>query len=278
MVRSISAYIKADYSDNKHTRGSPCPSTAIAAYADLPPPSTQEQPQSPGSSGVSSLPITYFVSYHSDKLLAAGSRVVPRRGSHHEPVQGQATSLGFDAIRGHSTSIPDDFYPHLSKEQSSDSITSGKPSPHNDLMTLSVGDGIFCRKVTGRPPKRSRTELGGCDLERSSHELARSPSVVPESEDLSSDTGDSESESGSDTENVQDLGDRWEYRRIVARRIGPTGRRETLLEWEPTWEPEDEVGDVKRALRRYAKERRGPQGLAEELCPNCGAKKRKYDA
>lgn len=102
--------------------------------------------------------------------------------------------------------------------------------------------------------------------------------MVPQLEGLDYDTGDSKSESGSDIGDVQDLEDRWVYRRIVARRIGPTGRREALLEWKTTWEPEDEVGDVKRALRRYAKERRQSQSPAEKACPNCGAKKRKYHA
>lgn len=130
----------------------------------------------------------------------------------------------------------------------------------------------------GWPPKRSKTELDGCYLERSSHELAQSPPpLVPESEDLGSDVGDPESESESDAENLQDL-NLWEYRRILECRITPTGRPEALLEWEPTWVPEDEVGDLKRALRRYAKERRGVQSPAKNSCPNCGAKKLKYDA
>ena len=101
---------------------------------------------------------------------------------------------------------------------------------------------------------------------------------MTELEDLSSDTGHLESESEFDAKNLQDLGDQWEYRRIVARQIGSTGHREALLEWEPTWVPEEEVGDLKRALRRYAKERRESQSLAKTACPNCGAKKRKYDA
>ncbi|KUL81634.1 hypothetical protein ZTR_09655 [Talaromyces verruculosus] len=206
---------------------------------------------------------------------AAVNRVDPQRGSHHQPVQGQATSLGFDALHDHSTPIPDDFDSYLSKKQSSGSITSNKPWPKN-LMTLSVGDGIFDRKVAGRPPKRSRTELDGCYLEKSNHELAKSPSMAPGSEDLGPDNEDSES--ASDTENGQDLGDRWEYRRIVARRIDSSGRRMAQVEWKNTWEPEDELDGLKRALRRYAKERRGSQSPTRGLCPNCGAKKRKYDA
>lgn len=219
--------------------------------------------------------------YHSDKLLAARNRVDPRRGSHHEPVQGQATSLGFDAIRDQSTFIPafilDGFDSHLPEKQSSGSITNEEPSPNN-LMILSVGDGIFDHEVAGRPPKRSKTELGGFYLERNSHELAKSPCVVPESEDLGSDTEDSESESESDTDSGQDLGDRWEYHRILARRIDSSGRRMALLEWKPTWEHEDQLDGLKRALRRYAKDRQGIQNRAKELCPSCGAKKRKYDA
>jgi ribosomal protein L32 len=101
---------------------------------------------------------------------------------------------------------------------------------------------------------------------------------MPELEDLGSDTGYSEPESESDAGNLRGLGDRWEYRRIVARRFDSTGRREALLEWEPTWVPEDEVGGLKRALRRYAKERRERQSPAAKACSNCGAKKRKYHA
>lgn len=222
--------MEADYSDDNHTQGSLCSSTAMATYADHPPPSTRGQSQSPGSSGVPYAPYT-LTFYHSDKVLAAGNQVDPRRGSHHKLVQGQATSLGFDAIRDQSTVIP-----------------------------------TFIE------------DLGGRYLQRSNHEPTKPPSVVPESEDLGSDTGDSKSESESDAEHLQDLGDRWEYRRIVARRIGSTGRREALLEWEPTWEVEEEVGDLKRALRRYAKERRESQNPAEKACPSCGAKKRKYHA
>jgi hypothetical protein len=66
-------------------------------------------------------------------------------------------------------------------------------------MTLSDGDSIFNYKMAGRSPKRSKTELGGCYLERSSHELTKSPSVVPKSKDFGADTEDSES----DTNNGQ---------------------------------------------------------------------------
>lgn len=111
-------------------------------------------------------------------------------------------------------------------------------------------------------------------LEPNTHELTKSSSLVPKSEDLGSDTEDSES----DTENVQDLGYRWEYRRIVARRIDSTGRRMALVEWENTWEPELGLNGLKKALRQYAKERREYQSPTSEVCSNCGAKKRKYDA
>ncbi|KAI7968989.1 hypothetical protein EIK77_000874 [Talaromyces pinophilus] len=101
-------------------------------------------------------------------------------------------------------------------------------------MTISVGDGTFDYEVGDRPPKRSRTELGRHYLEHSNHEIAQSPSIVPKSEDFGSNTGDSEPESESDAENLQDLGDRWEYRRIVARRINSSGRRMAQVEWKNT--------------------------------------------
>jgi ribosome modulation factor len=44
------------------------------------------------------------------------------------------------------------------------------------------------------------------------------------------------------------------------------------------WEHENQLDGLKRALYRYAKERQGIQNQAKEMCPNCGAKKRKYDA
>lgn len=119
-----------------------------------------------------------LILYHSDNILTAENRVGPRHGSHHGPIEGQATPLGFDTIRDYSASIPEGFGSHLSKNRSSGSITSEEPSPNN-VKTLSVGDGIFSRKVAGWSPKRSRTELCGCYLERSNHELAKSPSVVP---------------------------------------------------------------------------------------------------
>jgi hypothetical protein len=105
-------------------------------------------------------------------MLAAENRVGPRRGSHHGPIEGQATSLGLDTIRDDSASIPDGFDSHLSKKQSSGSITSEEPSP-NKLMTSSVADGIFSREVAGRSPKRSRTELSGCYVEQSNQVLRR---------------------------------------------------------------------------------------------------------
>lgn len=42
--------------------------------------------------------------------------------------------------------------------------------------------------------------------------------------------------------------------------------------------PKEDISDLKRALRRYAKERRGVKKPTKELCLECGAKKRKYDA
>ena len=81
--------------------------------------------------------------------------------------------------------------------------------------------------MAGRPPKRSRTELSGRYLERSNYELAKSP----------------------------DTGHRWAYRRIMARRIDSSGRRMAMAEWENTWEPEDELDGLVKALRRYARER-----------------------
>ncbi|KUL81609.1 hypothetical protein ZTR_10657 [Talaromyces verruculosus] len=252
--------MEADYSDDNHTQGNLCPSAATATYADLPPPSTRGQSQSPGSSGVPFASYTLIL-YHSNQVLAARNRVNLQHGS-----------LSFDAIYEQSTSIPvlipDDFDSQLSKKQSSGSIISNEFSPDNNLMTISVGDGIFDCEVGDRPPKRSRTELGGHYLEHSNHEIAVSPSVVPESEDFGSKTGDSGPESESDAENLQDLGDRWEYRRIVARRINSSGRRMAQVEWKNTWEPEDELNGLKSALRRYAKERRGIQSPAKE-CPNC---------
>jgi hypothetical protein len=206
--------------------------------------------------------------YHSE------NRASPRRGSHHGPIEGQATSLGFDTIRDYSASVPDGFDSHLSKKQPPGSTTSEELSPNN-LMTLSVGDGIFSRKVAGRSPKRSRTELSGCYLERSNHELAKSPSVLPELEDLGLDNGISESASG--TENGQDSGHRWAYRRIVARRIDPSGRRMAMVEWENTWEPEDELDGLKEALRQYARERRERHD-SEETYPKCRPRKRKCSA
>lgn len=208
-------------------------------------------------------------------MRVAENLVGPRRGSHHGPIKGQATTpVGLDTIRDDSASIPEGFDSHLLKKQSSGSITSEEPSPNN-LMTLSLGDDIYGRKVAGRSPKRSRTELSGCYLERSNQELAKSPSVVPESEDLGPDNDTSGP--AFDATNGRDPGHRWAYRRIVARRIDSSGRRMAMVEWENTWEPEDELDGLKEALRQYARERRERQDL-EETSPKCRLRKRKYSA
>lgn len=214
--------------------------------------------------------------YHSDNMLAAENGVGARRGFHHGPIEGQATSLGLVPIRDDSASIREDFDSHLSKKQSSGSITSEEPWPNN-LVTLSVGDGIFSRKVAGQSPKRSRTELSGCYLDRSNHRLAKSSSVLPESENLGLDNDISES--ASDTEDGQDSGHRWAYQRIVALRIDSSGCRMAMVEWGNTWEPEDELDWLKEALRqyRYARERRERQD-SEEAYPKCRPRKRKCSA
>ncbi|CRG92845.1 hypothetical protein PISL3812_09916 [Talaromyces islandicus] len=67
-------------------------------------------------------------------------------------------------------------------------------------------------------------------------------------------------------------GDRWEYRRIKARRIDSSGRRMVRVEWEDTWEPEDQLDGLKMALRRYARERQIKRD-AKETCPNCRARR-----
>ncbi|KAF4962942.1 hypothetical protein F66182_18153, partial [Fusarium sp. NRRL 66182] len=144
MESSINTTVKDDSDDNQSqsaflARENLYSTTATAAYADVTLPSIREQSQPPGS--------------------PAETLVGPRRGSHHGPIKGQATTpVGLDTIRDDSASIPEGFDSHLLKKQSSGSITSEEPSPNN-LMTLSLGDDIYGRKVAGRSPKRSRTEL-----------------------------------------------------------------------------------------------------------------------
>jgi hypothetical protein len=73
---------------------------------------------------------------------------------------------------------------------------------------------------------------------------------------LDSEVEDSESASDTDDAGHYSGDDGWQYRRIVVRRIDASSRRMALVEWVNTWEPEDELGGSKRALRRYARVRR----------------------
>ncbi|KAI7970972.1 hypothetical protein EIK77_008806 [Talaromyces pinophilus] len=101
--------------------------------------------------------------------------------------------------------------------------------------------------LNGRSWRRGRTIRG------------RSPSVVSESEEHGPCIATDEFDSDMGDYNL-DSGDRWMYRRIVERRIEPSGRRMAKVEWVDTWEPESELEGLKSALQRYAREQRGKQG------------------
>ncbi|KUL81892.1 hypothetical protein ZTR_09524 [Talaromyces verruculosus] len=88
---------------------------------------------------------------------------------------------------------------------------------------------------------------------------ARSPSAASELEEYGPGIATSEFDPDMDYDNP-DPGYRWVYRRIVARRIEPSGRRMAKVEWEDTWEPEIELEGLKNALRRYAREQREKRG------------------
>lgn len=106
-------------------------------------------------------------------------------------------------------------------------------------------------------------------------DLEIEPSTASGSERLRLDIEHSEpaSDADDDAPGSED-DDRWEYRRIKARRIDASGRRMARVEWKDTWEPEDELDGLKMALRQYARERQANRD-SEGTCSKCGARKRR---
>ncbi|QKX63204.1 uncharacterized protein TRUGW13939_10373 [Talaromyces rugulosus] len=153
------------------------------------------------------------------------------------------------------------------------SIISVEPSP--DSMTdPAIRDLplLFSGEAVGQSRENLQARSDRYDLGRNSHTHAKSPPIASGSEQLRLDIEDFESVSDTD-DNALGSGDRWEYRRIKARRIDSSGRRMARVEWKDTWEPEDELDGLKMALRRYARERRAKRD-SEGTCLKYGARKR----
>ena len=235
----------------------------------------------------------FFTSYNfaldpPNNVLAAENRVAPYRDAHNGPVdgEGQASSPDpFTIRRDHddarypmdgdgSTSGVDADFSNQSEERSSGSITGKKSTPDSRLNPTIEDLGSRGEKATGETPRNLQTGSDGLGLGRNGHTLAKAPSVASRSKELGPDHEDSESASDTDDDD-QDSVDRWEYRRIVARRIDSSGRRMAMVEWKNTWEPEDQLDGLEKALRRYAQERWTKQTPAADTCLKWGTKKRK---
>lgn len=106
--------------------------------------------------------------------------------------------------------------------------------------------------------------------------LSKAPSVISDSEDPESDFEDSKSDAETDGDEAS--GDRWEYKRIVARRIDSSGRRMAKVRWKDTWEPESELSGLETALLLDARRKQRDEQSSKEICLKCGARKRKNSA
>lgn len=113
--------------------------------------------------------------------------------------------------------------------------------------------------LDGSSPENLRTRLNERYRREGGTICARPPSVSSELEEYGLGIATDEFDPGMEHDNP-DPGDRWEYRRIVARKIEPSGRRMAKIEWEDTWEPESELAGLKTALLRYAREQREQRG------------------
>jgi hypothetical protein len=226
-------------------------------------------------------------------VLAAPERTAPHRDSCNRPVggligEGRVPSPGlFFTIRndhdgggrltndsGSASASPDGIFSRQSQERYSGSATSEEPSPDSTVDPITEHPG-FPRGPVGRSQRNLQTRTDGRYLRRSGHTLAKSPSVASGSEQLDSELEDSESASDTDDTDHHSGDDRWQYRRIVARRVDSSGRRMALVEWEDTWEPEDELVGLKRALRQYARARQAKQLGATEMGLKRRGRKRK---
>ncbi|KUL81677.1 hypothetical protein ZTR_11126 [Talaromyces verruculosus] len=110
--------------------------------------------------------------------------------------------------------------------------------------------------LDGPSPENLQTSSNERYWRRGRTICGRSPSMMSELEDhgLGIATDNFDSDMG---DYNPDSGDRWVYRRVVARKIDSSGRRMAKVEWEDTWEPESELEGLKSALQRYAREQRG---------------------
>jgi hypothetical protein len=100
--------------------------------------------------------------------------------------------------------------------------------------------------------------------------------VISDSEDPESDFKDLKSDAETDSDEASD--GRWEYTRIVARRIDSSGRRMAKVRWKDTWEPEGELNGLETALLLDARRKQREEQSSKEICLKCGARKRKNSA
>ncbi|OKL55257.1 hypothetical protein UA08_09476 [Talaromyces atroroseus] len=212
----------------------------------------------------------------STRATAATKRTAPHHDSYNSPVgrligEGRVRSPGLFAIRndhdgggygtddsGSASASRGSIFSRQSEKRYSGSVTSGEgPSP-NSLVDPGAEQSGFSRAAGGQ-----------------SRVPAESPSVASVSRQLGSEIEDSESASDTDDADHHSGDGRWQYRCILKRRLDSSGRRMALVRWEDTWESEDELGGVKRALRQYARARQAKQVPATETCSKRRGRKRK---
>ncbi|KUL84831.1 hypothetical protein ZTR_07304 [Talaromyces verruculosus] len=203
-------------------------------------------------------------------VLAATKRTALHRDSCNSPVdklidEGRGPSPKLFAIRNN----------HDGSGYLTDNSDAVSASPDGIFSHPGAEHPGFWRGAVGQPRWNLQTGLDGCYLRRSSRVPVKSPSAASGSKQLGSESEDSESAYDTADEHHHSGDDRWQFRRIVARRMDPSGRRMALVEWENTWEPEEELGGLKRVLRRYARERQAKQVPATETCLKRGGRKRK---
>lgn len=122
-------------------------------------------------------------------------------------------------------------------------------------------------QATVQPSPKPQTKSDRHRSKQRRRALSKGPSVTSDSDEFGSDF--------EETDVGEVSGDRWEYIRIVARRIDSSGRRMAKVRWKDTWEPEGELNGLETALLLDAKRKQQEEQSAKEICLKCGARKRR---
>jgi hypothetical protein len=168
----------------------------------------------------------------------------------------------------------DDIFTHPSEnEPLSGSITSAGASPDNSDAPIRDVTVRLEEQATFQSSPKPQVKSDRHRSKQRRRPLFKASSVISDSDELESDF--EESKSGAETDLDKVSGDRWEYIRIVARRIDSSGRRMAKVRWKDTWEPEGELSGLETALLLDAKRKRREEQSSKEICLKCGARKRK---